>query len=179
MPRRFSQCFAVPLSLVAVLAVGCSRAGDSKPGDKAVPGTRPIAAIWADVLGQRDTIHSIFTKDLESVTHEDCAALGASARRVDELTTELVSHVGGTSGQSDTRLRALGDAIARMAAVFAKVRETALSEAPGAFVNLRYPVDQSLRQVESYFSADDLGNESVLNRPGFETQPPPPAASPI
>ena len=45
-----------------------------------------MPAIWAEVLAQRDKIQAIIAKELEDVTHEDCAALGAAARRVDELT---------------------------------------------------------------------------------------------
>jgi hypothetical protein len=177
MPRRFPVYFAVSLSLVAALGGGCSRSRDSKP--PAGAGGRSLAAIWTDMLAQRDAMHLLFVKDLELVTHEDCAAVGASARRMDELTTELVNRLGGTSAQTEGRLRAIGETVSRLSAVISKVRETALAETPGAWFVLRYPVDQSLKEMERYFSADDLGNQSVTARPDFENEPPPVPLSPI
>ncbi|MFI5315999.1 MAG: hypothetical protein ACHQ6T_09865 [Myxococcota bacterium] len=176
MPRRITLCFAVSLMLVAALGGGCSRSRESKPP---TPSARSLAAIWSDILAQRDAMHAIFTKDLELVTHEDCASVSAAARRIDELTSEFVNRVGATSAPGEGRLRALGDALGRVSAVLAKVRETALAEAPGAWVGLRFPLDQSLKGLESYFTADDLGNQSVTARPDFETSPPPPPFSPI
>lgn len=178
MQRRSAVYLAVSLSLAVALGAGCSRSRDSKPADAAAPGTRPLAAIWADVLTQRDVMHLLFIKPLEDVTHEDCAALGASARRLDQLMTELSNRVGGTSGQGEGRLRAIGEVLTRITAVISKARESALAESPGAWVKLRYPLDQSLRDFETYFTADDLG-ESVMSRPGFETTAPPEALSPI
>jgi hypothetical protein len=180
MQRRFAVKLTVALSLAALLGIGCSRSGDSKaPSDAAIAGTRTIAAIWADVLTQRDVIHLIFVKDLEDVTHEDCSAVGAAARRLDELYSELASHVSAKGGQAEGPMRALGDVTMRASGVVAKVRETALAEAPGAWANLRYPLDQSLRELESYFTADELAQESVMNRPGFEAKPPEAPVSPI
>jgi len=179
MPRRSAVYLALSLMLALVVGAGCSRSRDSKPADKAVPGTRPLAAIWADVLAQRDVIHIVFMKDLEEVTHEDCATAGGAARKLDDLVTELTNHVGGMSEEGEGRLRAIGDALTRVSAVISKVRETAVAESPGAWVQLRFPLDQSLREFESYFTAADLGNESVMSRPGFETKPPPAAISPI
>jgi hypothetical protein len=178
MPRRCLVYFAVSLSLAVVLGAGCSRSRDSKPADSPVPGMRPFAAIWADVLTQRDVLHILFIKPLEDVTHEDCAAAGAAARKLDQLTTELANHVGGMSGQGEGRVRAIGEVITRMSSVITKVRESAIAESPGVWVKLRFPLDQSLHEFETYFSAADLG-ESVLNRPGFETTAPPEALSPV
>jgi hypothetical protein len=180
MQRCFAVNLTVALSLAALLAVGCSRSGDSKPAaDAAVAGTRSLAAIWADVLTQRDVIHQIFVEDLEAVTHQDCADLGAAARRLDDLYSELATHLSAKSGQADGRLRAIGEIVARASGVVAKIRESALAEAPGVWITLRYPLDQSLRELESYFTADELAQESVMSRPGFEAQPPPAALSPI
>lgn len=178
MHRRCAVNLAVALSLVALLGAACSRSGDSKPAT-AGKTTRSIAAIWADVLTQRDQIHLIFVENLEDVTHEDCAALGASARSIDELLSELVNQMSAKSGQGDGRLRAIGDVVSRTTGVLSKIRETALAESPGAWPNLRYPLDQGLRELETYFTADDLAQESVMNRPGFETKPIPPPLSPI
>jgi hypothetical protein len=177
MHRRLAVKLVVALSLVALSGGGCSRSGD-KHADTPPPGTRPLAAIWADVLGERDTLHQIFIKELESVTHQDCADAGAAARRIDELFSEMANELGSRSGD-DGHMRAVGDAMSRASGVLAKVRETALAESPGAWVNLRFPLDQSLRDLESFFSGDDLGQESVVRRPGFEMTPPPTAASPI
>jgi len=180
MHSRFAVNLAVAVSLAALLGAGCSRSGDSAaPKDAEIAGTRPMAAIWADILTQRDAIHMIFVEDLEEVSHADCDAVGASARRIDALYSELVNHIGAKSGQGEGRLRAIGDVVTRASGVIAKVRESAVAEAPGLWVTLRYPLDQSLRELESYFTADDLGQESVMNRPGFEASPPPASLSPI
>ena len=64
-------------------------------------------------------------------------------------------------------------------ASLAKIRESALAEAPGQWINLRYPLDQSLRAVESYFTPEELGGQSVVARPDFEVKPQPAALSPI
>jgi hypothetical protein len=176
MQSRFAVFAAVAVSLAALLGAGCSRSSDSTP---AAAKARTVGDIWADVLGQRDAIHLVFMKELEDVTHEDCAAVGASARRLDDLYSELVNVLGAMSPRDEGKLRTLGDVLVRATGVTAKVRETALSEAPGAWVNLRYPLDQSLREVESYLSPDDLRGESVVSRPGFETKPPPAPLSPI
>jgi hypothetical protein len=180
MLRRTAVNLAIVLSLAALLAAGCSRSGDSKPpADKAIGGTRPVAEIWADVLAERDKIHEAFVKELEAVTHEDCAAVGASAQRLDALYTELVNHLGARSGDDLGRMRQLGDAIRGASAVVQKVRESALAEAPGSWPPLRFPFDRSLRDVERYFTAEELASGSVVNRPGFEAAPPPAARSPI
>lgn len=176
MQSRFAVSAAVAVSLAVLLGGGCSRSSDSKPP---APQARSLADIWVDALTQRDAIHLVFMKELEEITHEDCAAVGASARRLDELFSELVNVLGATSGQDEGKLRTIGDVLTRASAVTAKVRETALAEAPGAWVNLRFPLDQALREVESYLNPDDLRGESVVNRPGFETKPPPAPLSPI
>ena len=180
MQSRFAATLAVAVSLAALLGAGCSRSGDPVPSKGAeIARTRPMAAIWADVLTQRDAIHMILVKDLEEVSHADCDAVGASARRIDDLYSELVNNIGAKSGEDEGRLRSIGDAVTRASGVIAKVRESAIAEAPGLWVILRYPLDQSLRELESYFTADDLGQESVMNRPGFEASPPPASLSPI
>jgi hypothetical protein len=179
MPRRSAVTLALSLSLAAVLGSGCSRSRESKPAEATATKARSLAAIWADVITQRDVMHQIFVKKIEDVTHEDCAQLGAAARRLDALTTELTNHLGGMSGQDAGRLRQVGDVITRISAVINKIRDSALAESPGVWPQLRFPLDQSLRMFETYFSPADLGNESVTNRPGFETEPPPAALSPI
>jgi hypothetical protein len=181
MPRRSAVylALALSLSLAAVLGSGCSRSRESKPAEATPAKARSLAAIWADVLTQRDVMHQIFMKKLEDVTHEDCSELGVAARRLDTLTTELTNQLGGMSGQDAGRLRQIGDVITRISAVINKIRDSALAESPGAWPQLRFPLDQSLRLFESYFSVADLGSESVTNRPGFETEPPPAALSPI
>ena len=176
MQSRFAVSAAVAVSLAVLLGGGCSRSSDSKPP---AAQARSVGDIWAEALAQRDAMHIVFMKDLEDVTHEDCAAVGASARRLDDLYSELVSVRGASKSKDEGKLRTLGDVLVRATGVTAKLRETALSEAPGAWVNLRFPLDQSLREVESYLSPDDLRGESVVSRPGFETKPPPAPLSPI
>jgi hypothetical protein len=176
MARRLARSLAVPLALAALVAAGgaCHKAQQS---DAAA--ARPTAAVWADVLAQRDALHQIMTKPLEDVTHADCAQVGADARQLEALMRELTASVAADKSQSEGHLRALGDVLGLTDQTITKIRETALSEMPGAWDKLRFPLDQALRAVESYFTADQLGGESVVRRPGFEASPPPTAASPV
>jgi hypothetical protein len=176
MKCRPAARLALSLSLLAAFAVGCSR---SQHEAKKTTDVRPMSAIWPEVLAQRDKMQDLMAKPLEEVRHEDCAALGSAARRVDELTADILSTVPTMADQTEGKLRALGDVIIQMQGATAKIRESALAEAPGQWIGLRFPLDQSLRAVESYFTAEELGGQSVASRPNFETKPQPAALSPI
>ncbi len=165
-------------ALAAFLCAACSRSSDSPP-PTALPGQRNVAAVWADMLTQRDQIHLIFIKDMEQVTHQDCRDMGAAAARMTELYSELLNILGATSTPDDRgRMRSLGEAVGRASNVVTRIRESALAEAPGMWPAMRWGLDNSIRDVESYFSAEALNSESIVKRPGFETTtpPPPPAA---
>jgi hypothetical protein len=176
MARRIARSLALSLSLAAVVFAGSAC---RKPKETASGPTRPVAAVWADVLAQRDAIHGIMVKELEAVTHQDCADLGADARKLDGLVTELTAAVSADKTQTEGHLRAVGDVLNRVSASVQKIRESALAEAPGMWVKLRFPFDQALRDVETYFSPEQLGGESVVRRPGFEVTPPPAGLSPV
>lgn len=176
MKCRPATRLALSLSLLAALAVGCSRAGEHA---KKTADVRPMSAIWPEVLAQRDKMQDLMAKPLEEVTHEDCLALGAAARRVDELTGDILSTVPTMPDQSEGKLRSIGDVIIQMQGATGKIRESALAEAPGQWIGLRYPLDQTLRGVETYFTPEDLGGQSVAARPNYETKPQPAALSPI
>jgi hypothetical protein len=175
MKSRLAARLALSLGLAAALAVGCSRSGETP---KTAP-MRPLSAIWPEVLAQRDTMQALMLKPLEEVTHADCTALGAAARKVDELTGEILSYVPTMPNQDEAKLRALGDVIIHMQSVTAKIRESALAEAPGQWVGLRFPLDQTLRGFESYFTPEEVGGQSVASRENYETKPQPAALSPI
>lgn len=175
MNRRRAVRLVVSLALAAAFAGACSRSEqESRPG-----AARSLSAIWTDVLAQRDAIQTLMNKPLEDVTHEDCSALGDAARKLDGYMNELRGAVAAKSEKDEGRLRAIGDVILRMQSTTSQIRESALAEAPGAWAQLRYPFDQTVRSVETYFSADELGGQSVLTRPNFETKPIPPPPSPI
>lgn len=174
--RSLTARLALSLGLVAALAAGCSRSEDAaqKPSS-----ARPLSQVWADVLAQRDIMQTLMGKALEEVTHEDCAALGAAARRIDQLTEDLAATVPALPEQSEGQLRATGDAIMQLKGAMAKIRESALAEAPGQWVHLRFPLDRALRVLESYFPPEQLGPDSVTSRPNYESKPQPPPLSPI
>jgi hypothetical protein len=173
---RIARLSTVSLALaLAVLAGACSR----QAKQEAKPGERTLAAIWGDVLARRDSLHELMTKPLEDVTHEDCAKVRDDAREVGDLMQEFGAALTRGNGLPEGQLRTMGEVVTSVAQVAAQIRAQALNEAPGSFVKLRYPFDQSLRQVESYLSADDLGGQSVVRRPDFETSPPPEGLSPI
>ena len=179
MQTRLAVKLSLAASLAALLLAGCSRSGDSKPA-AAPTGQRTIAAVWADMLTERDQIHLVFIKDLEEVTHQDCRDMGAAAGRMNELYSELLNILGAQSTVEDRgKMRALGDAVGRASSLVTRIRESALAEAPGMWPAMRFPLDQSLRDVESYFTAADLNSESIVKRPGFETVPPARAPSAI
>jgi hypothetical protein len=176
MARRLARSLAVSISIAAlVVAGGACRKGK----ETAAAAPRPIAAVWSDILAQRDAMHALMTKELEDVTHEDCAQLGADSRKIESLMSELTASVAADKNQTEGHLRALGDVLGQTGQAVAKIRETALAEMPGAWVKLRFPFDQSLRDVETYFTADELGGQSVVQRPDFEATPPPAGVSPI
>ncbi|HTO55038.1 MAG TPA: hypothetical protein VMR50_16770 [Myxococcota bacterium] len=163
------------LSLAAlVLLSACSRSEHKPPA----PGSRTPAAIWGDVLGQRNNIHLGFVKELEEVTHKDCADVGASAHRLDDLLSELMNTLGATISDRG-QLRSIGDAASRLNSVVSQIRESALAESPGAWPELRFPLDFALYQMEQIVSPGVLGPDSVTSCPGFETKPLPRPPSPV
>ncbi|HTO70306.1 MAG TPA: hypothetical protein VMR31_10635 [Myxococcota bacterium] len=177
MTRRLARVVSVSIALAALVAGGaaCSR----KSAPEAAGANRPLSAIWPEVLAQRDIMHEIMLKPLEDVTHEDCAKVGAASRQLGALVKELTITVSLDKTLTEGRLRMLGDLLNRLDLAITKVRESALDEAPGLWVKLRFPLDQTLHDLESMFSAADLGGQSVVTRPGYETQPAPEGVSPI
>jgi hypothetical protein len=177
MNRRIAARLAFSLGLIAALASGCSR---EKEEAQAPSDARPLSVIWPEVLAQRDILQDMFAKPLEEVTHEDCAAVGAAARRIDALSGEILSWVpASASGKDEGRLRSIGDVVIQMQGVTSKIRESALAETPGQWIYLRFPLDQTLRSAETYFTPEELGGQSVAARPNFESKPQPAALSPI
>lgn len=175
MTRPSAARVALALALVAALAAGCSRKEEApKPG-----AARPMSAIWPDMLAQRDAIQKLLHKPIEEVGHEDCSALGAAARKVDELTNELLSALSERYAGDEAQLRATGDVVIRLQGVTSQIRESALAEAPGRWPGLAFPLDQTLHLVESYFTPEDLGGQSVAARPDFESKPLPAPLSPV
>jgi len=176
MTRPLAARLALALALVAALATGCSR---KEEAPKRPDAARPMSAIWPDILAQRDVIQKLLHAPIESVTHADCSALGAGARKVDELTNELLSAISERYAGDENKLRATGDIVIRLQSVTNQLRESALAEAPGQWPALAFPLDQSLRGIETYFTAEDLGDQSVAARPDFETKPLPAPLSPV
>ena len=175
MTRSPAARLALALALLAALTAGCSRKEEApKPG-----APRPMSAIWPEMLAQRDAIQKLLHEPIEEVSHDDCSALGAAARKVDELTNELLGALSERYAQDETQLRATGDVVIRLQGVTNQLRESALAEAPGRWPSLAFPLDQTLRLVESYFTPEDLGGESVAARPDFETKPLPAPLSPV
>jgi len=175
MTRSLAVRLALPLALLAALASGCSRKEEApKPG-----AARPLSAVWPDLLAQRDAIQKLLHKPIEDVTHEDCSALGAAARNVDALTNEALGAISDKLAGDEGKLRAIGDIVIRLQAVTNQLRESALAEAPGKWLALAFPLDQTLRLAESYFTPEELGGQSVASRSDFETKPQPAPLSAI
>ena len=175
MTRRFPVRPVFALALAALLVAGCGRGHEASKANAA----RTLAQIWPEVLKQRDAIHAIFMKPLEDVTHQDCADLGAAARQIDALTSELGNAIGAPGEVDGGRMRVIGGAVTRISSVTQRIREMALAEAPGAWPELRFPLDQSLRTFEVSFKPDELGGDSVALRKDFETEPLPAPLSPV
>jgi len=176
MARRVARSLAVSLALAALLAAS-SACHKAKEAGAAAP--RSTAAVWADILTARDAMHAIMAKPLEDVTHADCTELGVEARKFDGLMGELTAAVAADKNQTEGHLRAVGDVLGLTNQVLAKIRESATGEMPGMWEKLRFPFDQALHSVEAYFTPDQLGGQSVVQRPGFEAKPQPAAPSPI
>jgi len=173
--NRSAARLSLSLVLIAALVSACSRR--EEPAKPSVH--RELSAIWSDMLAQRDAIQKLLHRPIEEVTHEDCSALGAAARQIDQLTNDILAAVTDKHAGNEGQLRALGDVIIRLQAVTNKLRESALAEAPGQWPALAFPLDQTLRAVETYFTPEDLGGQSVAARPDFEKNPLPAPLSPI
>jgi hypothetical protein len=176
MARSQSLCIAVSLALCVLTASACGGSRE-KPGGEVK--ARPLPEIWKDVLAARDQFRVVSDKDLADVTHEDCALAGAAGRQLDQLSTELMQRIAETSSIDEGKKRTLASPLTQLQGVGNKLREAALDEAPGSFVVFKFPLDEALHAVESYFTAGELGAESVASRPNYESKPPPAPLSPV
>ena len=171
--RRIAGSWIV---LGLILTAGCSGSGE-KGGAAGVVQARELPAIYGDILTQRDRIQKAIGKSPD-MWHEDCAEVAAGASELENLLTELM--------QRTTQMPELGEAatgvqshVGLTLGVIAAMRDNAIQEIVGMLPGSMIQLDAYLRGLESHFTPEQLGGQSVTTRPNFNPEPPPPALSPV
>lgn len=171
---------AAILALSLCLTAGCWRSDSEKSGSAADADTvqaRELSAIWADILTQRDRIQAATAKKHE-MWHEECAAVSSAAAELEKLATEMNGRIARMSALGE-RKNGIQSVVGNLEGLIEKLRSAAIHEVVGEMPNLMISLDASLRGLEGHFTPQEIGGESVANRPGFNPVQPPPPASPI
>lgn len=175
--RRIAGSLATSLVALALIAgTGCSGSGD----DGAKPATvqaREMPAIYADILTQRDRAQKAIAKGTD-MWHEDCAEVAAASAQLETLLTELQQRAAAMPELGD-RARGIDSHVGLTLGVISTLRENAVQEIVGMLPGSMIQLDAYLRGLESYFTPEQIGGESVTARPGFNPNPPPPPLSPV
>ena len=161
-------------------AVGCSKSNETPAGGSAESATvqpRALPAIWADILAQRDRVHAAVSKGTD-MWHEDCAEVSSAAAAMDALLVELNRRVA-EEPSLEARRRHIDELVGYLQVTSSTLREKAVDEVVGPFPALMIGLDAVLKSVEGAFTSDEIGSESVVTRPGFNTVRPARAASPV
>jgi hypothetical protein len=174
--NRIAGSVARSLVVLALVAgAGCSGSDEA-----AKPGTvqaRDLPAIYADVLTQRDRVHKAIAKGTE-MWHEDCAEVSAGAGQLETLLTELQARAAAMP-EFGEKVRGIDSHLGLTLGVVTTMRDHALQEVVGMLPGSMIQLDAFLRGLESHFTPEQLGGQSVTERPGFNPNPPPPPPSPI
>ena len=168
------------LVLALAFAVGCSKSDETPGGglgEGATVQARALPAIWAEILTQRDRVHAAVSKGTD-MWHEDCAEVSSAAAAMDALVIELNRRVA-EEPSLEARRKHIGELVGYLQVTNKALREKAIDEVIGPFPALMIGLDAVLQAVEDVFSRDEIGSESVVTRPGFNTVRPPQVASPV
>lgn len=168
------------MALALSLGSGCQESVETESGAGAEGGqiqARSLPVIWLDVLAQRDRIHEAVSKGTD-MWHEECAQISSAAVSIDGLALEIRQRIA-ENPSTEPRFRALADLLGYLQVSAAAFRENAVEEVIGAFPSLMIGLDALLQGIENHFTRDEIGSESVVTRPGFNTVHPPPPPSPV
>lgn len=164
----------VVLALVA--ATGCSRSSEDGARPASVQ-ARDIRAIYADILAQRDRVRKATSKGTE-MWHEDCAEVSAAAAELETLLAELQQRAAATPELAG-QMTGLESHVGLTLGVLTSLRDNAAQEVVGMLPPSANQLDAYLRGLESHFTPEQLGGESIENRPGFDPSPPAAPLSPV
>ena len=110
--------------------------------------------------------------------HEDCAEVASAAAALDPLAIELSQRVE-ERVSDEVRRRGIQDLTGYLQTTILRLRSEAIDETIGALPGLMIAMDALLQGLETHFTREEIGNESVVTRPGFNPFHPPPAPSPV
>jgi hypothetical protein len=110
--------------------------------------------------------------------HEDCAEVSAGASQLETLLTELQIRVAQEQTFGDAA-RGIDSHVGLTLGVVTTLRDNAVQEVVGMLPGGMIQLDAFLRGLESHFTPDQLGGQSVTTRPGFNPNPPPAPPSPV
>jgi hypothetical protein len=171
--RRFVGSWLV---LGLLCAAGCSGSGDDAKGPGVVE-ARDVQAIYADMLTQRDRIQKAIGKGTE-MWHEDCAEAAAGAAELETLMTELLQRTSQMPELADAA-RGVQSHVGLMLGVITTLRDHAVQEVVGMLPGSMIQLDAYMRGLESLFTPEQLGGQSVTTHPNFNPEPPKPPLSPV
>jgi hypothetical protein len=164
------------LVVLGLFFAGCSGSGE-EAAKSGVVEPRELSVIYGDVLKQRDRIEKAIGKGSE-MWHEDCAEVASASAELETLMTEVLMRA--------TQMPELGEAIRGVEShvgltmgVIANLRETAVQEVVGMLPGGMIQLDAFLRGLETHFTPEQLGGQSVTTRPNFNPEPPAPPHSPV
>jgi hypothetical protein len=166
--------------LALALGTGCSESSDTPAGAAGGSTTvqaRSLAAVWADVLTQRDRIHEAVSKGTD-MWHEDCAQVSAATASLDSLAVELGKSVA-VLPEGEARRTGVELLLGYLQATTSTMRAAAIEEQVGSLPGMMIGLDALLQGIESHLTPEELGSQSVVTRPGFNPVRPPPPPSPI
>jgi hypothetical protein len=171
---------AAVLALALCLGAGCSGSESEKTGSAADGSTiqaRELSALWADILAQRDRIQ-VATAKKHQMWHEECAEVSSAAAELEKLATEMNARVAEMPSLGERRNGVLS-LVENFEGLIEKLRVAAIHEVVGELPGMMISLDAYLRGLEGHFTPQEIGSESVANRPGFNPVQLPSAASPI
>jgi hypothetical protein len=166
--------------LALALGTGCSESDEAAAGasvEGAAVKARSLPEIWADILAQRDRLHAAISKGTE-MWHEDCAEVASAAVAFDPLVVELGQRAT-EQLTAEPRHRGIQELCGYLQATTSMLRSEAIEEKVGVLPGLLISVDALLQGLENHFTREEIGNESVVTRPGFNPVRPPPPPSPV
>ena len=173
------RIFGTLVALALALGSGCSDSG--QPGEDASASTtvqpRTISVIWVDILAQRDLIYGAISKGTD-MWHEDCAQVSAAAAAIDPLAVELGKSLYVIPAK-DPRRGGVELLLGYLLTTTAQIRTAAVDEQVAPLPGMMIGLDALLQGIESHLTREELGSQSVVTRPGFNTVRPPPMPSPI
>ena len=166
--------------LALALGSGCSKSDQAAGGAADASTTvqaRSMPLIWLDILAQRDRIYAAVSKGTD-MWHEDCAQVSSAAAALDPLAIEFGRSVA-VFPSGDTRRTGVELLLGYLQATTSTLRAAAIEEQVGSLPAMMIGLDALLQGIESSLGNAELGGESVVTRPGFNPERPPPPPSPI